>query len=28
MSFAVMETTGCTHALGFDRDFTAAGFTL
>jgi len=28
MSFAVMETTGCTHALGFDQDFTAAGFTL
>ena len=28
MSFAVMETTGCTHVLGFDQDFTAAGFTL
>lgn len=28
VSFAVMEATACTHALGFDQDFAAAGFTL
>jgi predicted nucleic acid-binding protein len=28
VSFAVMEMTGCGHVLGFDEDFTAAGFTL
>jgi uncharacterized protein len=28
VSFAVMETTGCRHVLGFDQDFEAAGFTL
>ena len=26
VSFAVMEATGCTHVLGFDQDFVAAGF--
>ena len=26
VSFAVMETTKCTHVLGFDADFEAAGF--
>ncbi|MGH7266358.1 MAG: type II toxin-antitoxin system VapC family toxin, partial [Candidatus Rokuibacteriota bacterium] len=26
VSFAVIETTGCTHVLGFDSDFEAAGF--
>lgn len=28
VSFAVMERSRCRHALGFDRDFAAAGFTL
>jgi predicted nucleic acid-binding protein len=28
VSFAVMETTMCTHVLGFDEDFAAAGFEL
>jgi predicted nucleic acid-binding protein len=28
VSFAVMETQGCRHVLGFDHDFAAAGFTL
>ena len=28
VSFAVMERTGAHHALGFDQDFAAAGFTL
>jgi predicted nucleic acid-binding protein len=28
VSFAVMEATGCDHALGFDQVFAAAGFTL
>jgi predicted nucleic acid-binding protein len=28
VSFAVMEATKCTHLLGFDEDFTAAGFEL
>ena len=28
VSFAVMTAEKCTHALGFDRDFTAAGFDL
>ena len=28
VSFAVMETTRCRYVLGFDGDFTAAGFTL
>ena len=28
VSFAVMEATKCTHALGFDEDFAAAGFDL
>jgi predicted nucleic acid-binding protein len=26
VSFAVMEATRCTHVLGFDEDFEAAGF--
>lgn len=26
VSFAVMEATGCSHVLGFDQDFEAAGF--
>jgi predicted nucleic acid-binding protein len=26
VSFAVMRTTRCTHVLGFDADFEAAGF--
>lgn len=26
VSFAVMEVTGCSHVLGFDADFEAAGF--
>jgi predicted nucleic acid-binding protein len=26
VSFAVAEATKCTHVLGFDRDFAAAGF--
>src|SRR5690606_13752354 len=26
VSFAVMEATGCSHVLGFDGDFVAAGF--
>jgi predicted nucleic acid-binding protein len=26
VSFAVMDAVGCTHVLGFDRDFEAAGF--
>jgi predicted nucleic acid-binding protein len=26
VSFSVMESIGCTHVLGFDRDFEAAGF--
>jgi predicted nucleic acid-binding protein len=28
VSFAVMEASRCAHVLGFDEDFTAAGFTL
>jgi len=28
VSFAVMEARRCRHVLGFDGDFTAAGFTL
>jgi uncharacterized protein len=28
VSFAVMERGECRHAVGFDHDFTAAGFTL
>jgi len=28
VSFAVMQATKCTHALGFDEDFAAAGFEL
>jgi predicted nucleic acid-binding protein len=28
VSFAVVEASGCTHILGFDQDFTAAGFSL
>lgn len=28
VSFAVMEATRCSHVLGFDQDFAAAGFTL
>jgi predicted nucleic acid-binding protein len=28
VSFAVMEATECTHVLGFDEDFEAAGFDL
>lgn len=28
VSFAVMEATHCTHVLGFDHDFAAAGFDL
>ena len=28
VSFAVMETVRCTHVLGFDSDFAAAGFTV
>jgi predicted nucleic acid-binding protein len=28
VSFAVMEATKCTHVLGFDEDFAAAGFEL
>jgi predicted nucleic acid-binding protein len=28
VSFAVMEAASCAHALGFDRDFAAAGFAL
>ena len=28
VSFAVMETSRCSHVLGFDHDFAAAGFTL
>ena len=28
VSFAVMGAARCTHVLGFDQDFTAAGFTL
>jgi len=28
VSFAVMETNRCTDVLGFDQDFTAAGFGL
>ncbi len=28
VSFAVMETNRCSHVLGFDQDFAAAGFTL
>jgi predicted nucleic acid-binding protein len=28
VSFAVMEATKCTHVLGFDEDFTVAGFEL
>jgi predicted nucleic acid-binding protein len=28
VSFAVIEATKCTHVLGFDRDFAAAGFEL
>ena len=27
VSFAVMQATGCGHALTFDQDFVAAGFT-
>jgi predicted nucleic acid-binding protein len=26
VSFSVMEAIGCTHVLGFDQDFEAAGF--
>jgi predicted nucleic acid-binding protein len=28
VSFAVMKATKCTHVLGFDEDFAAAGFEL
>ena len=28
VSFAAIETTKCTHVLGFDEDFAAAGFEL
>src|SRR5690606_1060734 len=28
ISFAVMEASSCTHVLGFDGDFAAAGFSL
>jgi predicted nucleic acid-binding protein len=28
VSFAVMKATKCTHVLGFDEDFVAAGFEL
>jgi predicted nucleic acid-binding protein len=28
VSFAVMEANGCSHVLGFDQDFAAAGFML
>lgn len=28
VSFAVVEGSRCTHVLGFDHDFTAAGFAL
>jgi predicted nucleic acid-binding protein len=28
VSFAVIEATKCTHVLGFDEDFVAAGFEL
>jgi predicted nucleic acid-binding protein len=28
VSFAVMEATKCTHVIGFDGDFAAAGFEL
>lgn len=28
VSFAVMEATGCSHVLGFDQEFVAAGFAL
>lgn len=28
VSFAVIEATRCTHVLGFDQDFVAAGFEL
>jgi predicted nucleic acid-binding protein len=28
VSFAVMERTACSHVLGFDDDFLAAGFSL
>jgi len=28
VSFAVMESRKCTHVLGFDQDFAAAGFEL
>jgi predicted nucleic acid-binding protein len=28
VSFAVMEALKCTHVLGFDEDFAAAGFEL
>jgi predicted nucleic acid-binding protein len=28
VSFAVIEATKCTHVLGFDQDFAAAGFEL
>jgi len=28
VSFAIMQATHCQHVLGFDEDFTAAGFTL
>jgi len=28
ISFAVIEATSCSHVLGFDEDFAAAGFSL
>jgi predicted nucleic acid-binding protein len=28
VSFAVMEAVTCRHVLGFDQDFTVAGFTI
>ena len=28
VSFAVMDAIACRHVLGFDHDFSAAGFTL
>ncbi len=28
VGFAVIEATGCSHVLGFDDDFAAAGFSL
>ena len=28
VSFAVVEAAGCSHVLGFDDDFAAAGFSL